>query len=280
MSRWFRFYDEALNDRKVQSLSGDLFKAWINLLCLASKSGGAIASISDAAFALRASEAKAGAIIADLASKGLLDQVDGGYFEPHNWAARQFKSDVSNDRVKRHRERARNAECNVTTTVTVTPPETEQNTDKRERDAREGWVAGGSVLSRDAWEIAEGLMAASGKSADDPSLMGLVYAAQTWLNETIPKDFIFAKAIPLAGKHVNYIAKAVRSAWAEHRAQPPPAPVVGPQSNSTAGTRHAPTAKRSAIIEHLDRRIEEFREAEREPTGGAGAGPGRLLSHG
>lgn len=49
---------------------------------------------------------------------------------------------------------------------------------------------------------------------------------------------------------------------------------------NTTGTRDAPTAKRSAIIEHLDRRIEEFREAEREPTGGAGAGPGRLLSHG
>jgi hypothetical protein len=46
-ARWFRFYDDALNDPKVQKLSGDLFKAWVNILCLASKHGGELPAVND-----------------------------------------------------------------------------------------------------------------------------------------------------------------------------------------------------------------------------------------
>jgi hypothetical protein len=34
-------------------------------------------------------EAEAAAIVTWLAAVGLLDQVDGGYFAPHNWHGRQ-----------------------------------------------------------------------------------------------------------------------------------------------------------------------------------------------
>ena len=50
MSRWFRFYDEALDDPKVQRLAPHLFKTWINLLCLASKEDGTMPSNDDIAF--------------------------------------------------------------------------------------------------------------------------------------------------------------------------------------------------------------------------------------
>lgn len=130
MTRWFRYYDDALNDPKVQKLSGEYFKAWVNILCMASKAGGVIASAADVAFGLRCAESKARAIVAYLMGVGLLDVPKNGYATPHNWDARQFKSDVSNERVKRHRERHRNdtsnGECNVTETVDETPPETEQ----------------------------------------------------------------------------------------------------------------------------------------------------------
>lgn len=133
MTRWFRYYDDALNDPKVQKLTGDYFKAWVNILCMASKAGGVIASATDVAFGLRLSEAKARAIVAYLMGVGLLDVPKNGYATPHNWDARQYKSDVSNERVKRHRERHRNdqsnTECNVTVTENETPPETEQNTE-------------------------------------------------------------------------------------------------------------------------------------------------------
>jgi hypothetical protein len=138
MSRWFRFYDDALNDPKVQRLSPDLFKAWVNLLCLASRSGGELKSIADVAFSLRLSEVKAAAVITSLVTKGLLDKKEDGYFAPHNWDRRQYKSDVSNERVQRHRERHRNGECNVTQTVTVTPPETEQIQNRTKPSLRDG----------------------------------------------------------------------------------------------------------------------------------------------
>lgn len=136
MSRWFRFYDEALNDPKVQLLSGETFKAWVNLLCLASKSGGEIRSLEDAAFALRATSQKTAAVVTELAQVGLLDKIEGRYFAPHNWGGRQFKSDVSNERVKQHRERKRNAECNVTSNDSETPPDTEAETESEQNRER------------------------------------------------------------------------------------------------------------------------------------------------
>jgi hypothetical protein len=129
MSRWFRFYEESLNNRKVQDLPPDLFKHWVNILCIASKHGGLLPSLADVAFGLRVSENKAALVVAGLAKRALLDPVEGGYFKPHDWDTRQYKSDVSNERVKQHRQRKRNAECNVTHAITVTPPDTEAETD-------------------------------------------------------------------------------------------------------------------------------------------------------
>lgn len=126
MSRWFRFYDEVLNDPKVQRLAGEKFKGWINLLCIASKNDGVLPSIEDIAFALRLSVERTSSLLDEFCAAGLLDPVEvedsAIHYEPHNWNGRQFKSDVSNERVKRHRQR----KCNVTPTVTETPPDTEQ----------------------------------------------------------------------------------------------------------------------------------------------------------
>ena len=44
-----------------------------------------------------------------------------GVLSPHNWSARQFKSDNINERVKRHRQRY----SNVTDAVTVKAPDTD-----------------------------------------------------------------------------------------------------------------------------------------------------------
>ena len=138
MSRWFRFYDDAVNDPKVQRLAGEKFKAWVNLLCLASKHGGKLPPLTDIAFTLRLSEDKISAILNEFCAAGLLDpvEVDGApmSYEPHNWSGRQFKSDVSNERVKRYRQR----KCNVTDTVTVTPPETDTETEQKKDAAPTG----------------------------------------------------------------------------------------------------------------------------------------------
>lgn len=112
MSRWWRAHSEARNDPKLMLLPPDMFRSWFILVCLASENDGQIKSASDAAFALRVNESKAKGTIAFLAGKGLFDPVTGGYFTPHNWAQRQYKSDGSAERVKRFRERQRNDDRN------------------------------------------------------------------------------------------------------------------------------------------------------------------------
>lgn len=130
MSRWFRFYDDAVNDPKVQRLPGEKFKAWVNLLCLASKNDGVLPALADVAYTLRLSEEKVSSLLNEFCAAGLIDPVEVSgapmSYEPHNWNGRQFKSDVSNERVKRYRQRQRN--------VTVTPPDTEQ-IQKQKEDA-------------------------------------------------------------------------------------------------------------------------------------------------
>lgn len=137
MNRWFRFYDQAYNDTKVLLLPSDTLRwQWIILLCVASQHGGEIPSIDVAAVHLRLKPAKAAEVITRLSSAGLLDRTDGGYFHPHNWTNRQFKSDhdpTSAERQRRFRERHSNALRNGDETRTETESETktESETDQR-----------------------------------------------------------------------------------------------------------------------------------------------------
>jgi hypothetical protein len=50
--QWFRFYNEALDDPKIQKLDGETFKAWINLLCICARNDVLPHAVSDIAFAL------------------------------------------------------------------------------------------------------------------------------------------------------------------------------------------------------------------------------------
>lgn len=131
MSRWFRFYDDAINDPKVLKLSDKEYRVWIGMLCVASKNDGELPPLEDIALLVRMKPEKLRIILDSLTAAGLID-TDEAVSSPHNWAGRQFKSDVSNERVKRHRER----KCNVTSTVTVTPPETDTEA-KTEREDSE-----------------------------------------------------------------------------------------------------------------------------------------------
>lgn len=110
-SRWFRFYDSALDDPKVQTLDGDTFKVWVNMLCLASRNDGRLPAIEHIAFALRCDQTVAERYIERLSNAGLIDRHNGGtngyHYAPHGWKERQFKSDTSTDRVKRYRQRKR-----------------------------------------------------------------------------------------------------------------------------------------------------------------------------
>lgn len=109
--QWFRFYGEALDDPKVQRLPGDLFKTWVNLLCLANRTDrdGALPSPEDCAFALRLDLATFTAHVGELIERGLIDAA-GDDLAPHNWEGRQKRSDNVTARVQRHREHKKQSE--------------------------------------------------------------------------------------------------------------------------------------------------------------------------
>ncbi len=81
MSRWFRFYDEALNDPKVQMLPADDFKSWVNLLCLASQNDGRINDVRTAAFALHRDQDEMLECIERLRANGLISRDRQGRYE-------------------------------------------------------------------------------------------------------------------------------------------------------------------------------------------------------
>lgn len=143
MSRWFRMYDEMLDDPKVQRLAPHLFRIWVNLLCLASKHEGKLPAVSEIAFRLRMSESDAQSAVEELILAGLIDIDAKGGLAPHNWQGRQFASDTSKNRTqnwrKRKASRHRDGGGDVTVTAAVTggdgkcdaiESESESDTDK------------------------------------------------------------------------------------------------------------------------------------------------------
>ena len=101
---WLRLHVEVLDDLKVQRLPPHLFKAWVNLLCLARQFNGVLPSVEDISFRLRLSHHDAGMQIDDLILAGLIDIKPNGQRTPHNWGARQCLSDSSTERVRKFRK--------------------------------------------------------------------------------------------------------------------------------------------------------------------------------
>jgi hypothetical protein len=151
MSRWFRMYDEILDDPKAQLLPPADFKAWVNLLCLASKNDGKLPSIADMAFRLRETENAIETLVERLLNGGLIDCRNGGpngkHYAPHGWSERQYKSDTSTERVKRFRNNQRNA------SETGPEPETESDTEQSPQTPADGGHGSGHDVRALAQEL-------------------------------------------------------------------------------------------------------------------------------
>lgn len=119
MSRWFRFYADAMRNPKVARLSDKQFRLWVELLAVASENDGSLPCLDDLRYVLNRRLDHLSTGVDQLISMGLIDRLTSGY-EPHNWSKFQYKSDTSNERVTKHRAK-RN--------VTVTPPDTETETE-------------------------------------------------------------------------------------------------------------------------------------------------------
>lgn len=108
MSRWFRLYDEMLDDPKVQRLDPALFRTLVNLWCIASRHDGHLPPVSDLGFSLRLGAGEVAASLAALREAGFLDADPAtGALRPHGWDRRQYRSDCSTERVRALRSRRR-----------------------------------------------------------------------------------------------------------------------------------------------------------------------------
>lgn len=99
---WLRLYTDALHKRKVQSLPGELFKAWVNFLLIARQHDGYLTPIPDIAFELHVSDEVAESWLLALIHRGLFDRTMKG-IRPHDWDEHQYESDSSTERVRKHR---------------------------------------------------------------------------------------------------------------------------------------------------------------------------------
>jgi hypothetical protein len=126
MTRWFRIYEDLVDDPKVQRLDPSSFKSLVNLWCLASANGGVLPPLDVIAYKLRISEKKAQRLVDHFKTETLLDEDQTG-LHPHNWSARQHKSDFDDptaaERMRRYRNRQRTDD--VTRPVTSRSPESE-----------------------------------------------------------------------------------------------------------------------------------------------------------
>lgn len=216
MSRWFRLYDELLDDPKVQRLPGEDFKAWVNILCLASRKDGSLPAVADIGFALRLDARKAVAIVGRLKEAGLIDEMDGA-LSPHGWSVRQFKSDSSTGRVKQFRERKKGVSRNGDETFHETAPDTDTETDSSVAKA-----TGGEPPETDP----EKLFWSSAKAALKPHAKGDPGAlVNKWLRER-------GKALTMAALNAGQLERAVdlvaycEGYFRRHSANGQPQPVV------------------------------------------------------
>ena len=112
MSRWFRFYSGVIADAKAQMLPPELFKHWVNVLCIAAQNNGELPPVDVTAFMLgRMPVPKAAEILAKLHNAELLDKTEKS-FKPHNWDARQYKHDRDDPTNTERQERFRNKKRN------------------------------------------------------------------------------------------------------------------------------------------------------------------------
>lgn len=117
---WFRMYAEFATDPKVQMLSEQHQRRYIMLLCLRCCNGDETLHDDAIAFQLRITNDEWSATKDVLMSKELITK-EG---KPTAWDKRQYLSDTSTERVKRHREKTKRS-----SNVAATPPEAETETD-------------------------------------------------------------------------------------------------------------------------------------------------------
>jgi hypothetical protein len=252
MSRWFRLYGDVINDPKVLSLSEAMRWTWVAVLCAASKNDGKLPANDHLALMLRVTKQRAAAIIATLHAAGLIDKTEIG-FAPHNWDSRQYKSDVSTERVKRFRNGKRN--------VSETPPEAETESEDKIGSARaRNFTEGSKVLATSFWKA----LGFESPLQIPPEFAGVDWRAIRWDQAGWTADLIEAEIRKVGtNKPLNYYEKVFATAFAKRQA---PLPVVEIREAEKLTVTNHGTAKNQhgggSILATIDRELAKIQREE------------------
>ena len=128
---WFRMHARVKDDAKLQLLPAGMFKSWVNLCCIACEFDGHLPPIEFIAHSLHTSAERALDVISKLSKPPfqLVDRLDSEKFKMHDWDEWQYKSDLSTERVRKHRASI----GNVSETLHETFRNAEGETDQRQK---------------------------------------------------------------------------------------------------------------------------------------------------
>lgn len=191
---WFRLYGEFATDPKVQMLSEADQRRYVMTLCLRCSNGDVTLQDEEMAFQLRISNEEWSRTKAVLQSKGLIDDRN----QPTAWDRRQFRSDSSAERVRRHRE-AKKTGCNVT----ETPPEADTEADTETEAEKSKACRAQVAASNDAHRKTSGTPKRAAQLPDDfkPDETAAALAAELGvsLQAELPKfrDYHAARGKPM-----------------------------------------------------------------------------------
>ena len=122
---WLRLYAEFAFDPKIQSMSETFQRRFIMLLCLKCNDDLKNIENDEIAFALRISIDELSETKQLFMKKNFIDN-DWNF---RTWDKRQFKSDTSTNRVRKHREKQQVNDVKRYGNVSVTPPDTDTDTE-------------------------------------------------------------------------------------------------------------------------------------------------------
>jgi len=123
-NQWFRMYAEFATDPKVQMMSEADQRRFVMVLCLRCSNDDVTLQDEEIAFQLRISNEDWAQTKARFIAKGLINDDN----KPTAWDRRQFVSDSSAERVRKHRDKKKQAAKRVCN-VTATPPEADTDTE-------------------------------------------------------------------------------------------------------------------------------------------------------
>ncbi len=206
---WFRIYDEALDDPRLQRLPASLFRVWFNLLCAASRNGGTLPDLPELAFMLRTRPGALSRRLEALKAAGLIEEMDGA-LRPREWDKRQFverpADPTAADRMRRMRERAVERNGAMAPTVTNATVEGEE-----EKDTDTQTVPAARENELDAFgEFWRAFPRRDGDNAKKPALEAFQKAIAAGVDPGRIIAGAKAYASAVAGRERRYIASAAR----------------------------------------------------------------------